>query len=124
EGGGGGEVLRGRGGSCVRAAVRELPLPTPPEQFSLDAQLIPAYAEGRFGHDSVLAAFFQRLAVTPDGSGVVFEVTDDAVLYPIFQLSPDLEEGFYYARTDGRGRPRRISSQRGLPRHEAYPDPS
>src|SRR5262249_49395343 len=118
------QALLVRRGNCAPVTVMELPLPTPPEELALDAQLIPLYAEGRLGHDSVLAAFFQRLAVTPDGSGVVFEVTDDAVLFPIFQLSPDIKEGFYYARTDGRDRPRRIGPQSGLPRYVAYPDPT
>jgi hypothetical protein len=31
---------------------------------------------------------------------VVFEVTDDLKVFPIFQLSPDVEEGF---RAAGRG---------------------
>ena len=44
---------------------------------------------------------FQRLAVLPDGSGVVFEVTSQWFPFPILPRPP--EEGFFFVRADGRG---------------------
>jgi hypothetical protein len=118
------QALRVRRGNCAPVTILELPLPTPPEQLSLDAALVPLYAQYRFGHFSTLIAFFQRLAVTPDGSGVVFEVTADAVWFPIFQFATTLEEGFYFVRADGTEAPRWIGPPSGVPLFVGYQDPT
>ena len=44
-----------------------------------------------------------RLGVLPDGSGVVFEVTDDHSLISHDWLPPDREEGVFFVRSDGSG---------------------
>jgi hypothetical protein len=46
---------------------------------------------------------FQRLGASPDGSGVVFEVTNDKVQYPGLLVAAPEQEGFFYVRSDGRG---------------------
>src|SRR4029453_1377710 len=57
-----------RRGNCAPVTAMEFraPGPIPPSTGGTEA-----YAESRFGHLSVVVAFFQRLSVTPDGSGVV-----------------------------------------------------
>jgi len=62
---------------------------------------------GRVGIGSNFTFFapFQRLGVSPDGSGVVFEVTLDLSLVPLLggnPLSPD-QEGIFFVRADGSG---------------------
>ena len=55
----------------------------------------------RLGFEGYLGAF-QRLGVTPDGSGVVFELTDEFAL--VGQgLLPAAQRGIYYVRADGSG---------------------
>src|SRR5262245_59616412 len=48
------------------------------------------------------AGVFQHIGVLPDGSGVVFEVTNRFALYTSPPLPPT-GEGIYFARADGRG---------------------
>ena len=55
----------------------------------------------RRGLASVLSGNFQRLAASPDGSGVVFEVTNDHAVSAIAAV-PE-QEGIFYVRSDGRG---------------------
>jgi len=50
----------------------------------------------------VIIGNFQRLGATPDGSGLVFEVTNDQVLTPGLPAVPE-QEGIFYVRSDGRG---------------------
>jgi len=57
------------------------------------------FGEGRNGRAALDVGLFERLAVLPDGSGVVFEVTSR---WSPFQLRP-AEEGFFFVRSDGRG---------------------
>jgi len=60
------------------------------------------YAQSRNGLVSVVAGAFQRLGVTPDGSVVVFEVTDhfsDLVTHVI----PEEQQGVFAVRADGAG---------------------
>src|SRR5262249_30666301 len=59
-------------------------------------------AKNRAGFGSVLAGVFQRIGVTPDGSGVVFEVTNQFQLIGKTQLA-DEQRGFFFVRTDGSG---------------------
>jgi hypothetical protein len=61
------------------------------------------YGELRVGAASVAVGALQRLAVSPDGSGVVFEVNQKfSILPPPTVLSPD-QEGFFFVRSDGGG---------------------
>src|SRR5262249_23999959 len=74
------------------------------------------------GAASVLIGGFQRLAVNPDGSGVVFEVTNKVAQLP--GLSPDpLEEGFFFVRADGTGL-RRLAPPSRDPQFRLIPDSS
>jgi hypothetical protein len=74
--------------------VREFPL-GPLPSFGLCYQ----FALGRLGINSVAVLPFQRLGFSPDGSTVVFEVTDDhsilAPLLPLGLLPPGEEEGIF-----------------------------
>jgi len=51
-----------------------------------------------------VAGVFSRLGVRPDGSGVVFEVTDDFSILPTTRglLAPE-QEGVFFVRSDGSG---------------------
>src|SRR5215475_47627 len=64
----------------------------------------------RWGGFSVVSYPLQRLGVSPDGSGVVFEVNDEFLTSP--SLSPE-QNGMFFVRSDGRGL-RRL----GPPSHE------
>jgi len=68
--------------------------------------LCPLYGQARFGLTSTLVGALQRIGLSPDGSGVVFEITYDySILLPFgFQspLRPD-QEGIFYVRADGSG---------------------
>src|SRR5262249_18120149 len=54
------------------------------------------------GFGSVLAGVFERIGVTPDGSGVVFEVTNQFQLIGKTQLA-DEQRGFFFVRRGGSG---------------------
>jgi hypothetical protein len=91
--------LRIRRGNCAPATVMTLetaaPLPDP-------QHLCDQYGGSRDGRLAVTAGGFQRLAVTPDGSGVVFEMTNGVAVFP--ELAPDVpEEGFFHVHADGTG---------------------
>jgi hypothetical protein len=59
------------------------------------------YGESRYGAVSQRLLLLPRLAVLPDGSGVVFEVTSQWFPLPAVLRPP--EEGFFFVRADGRG---------------------
>jgi hypothetical protein len=59
-------------------------------------------AENRAGFGSAIAGVFQRLGVTPDGSGVVFEVTNHFELIGHPPLAEE-QQGFFYVHADGSG---------------------
>jgi hypothetical protein len=61
-----------------------------------------AYGRARLGSASIFAFPVQRLGVTPDGSGVVFEKTTAFSLWQLAPLAAD-EEGFFFVRADGSG---------------------
>src|SRR5437867_3160146 len=97
------QALRIRRGDREPVTVVEFsaPQPTPdPLRVCL------FYGLNRSGELSLLNAPLERLGVSPDGSGVVFEVTDEHELsaYPPFsiRLSPD-QRGMFFIRSDGRG---------------------
>lgn len=68
--------------------------------------LCPTFATSGDGNISVYAAAFQRLGVSPDGTGVVFEVTLQNSLLTALgvrdPLTPE-QEGIFYVRADGTG---------------------
>jgi hypothetical protein len=94
--------LRIRRGNCAPVTVRTI---GPAEPVPDPMHLCEGYGAIGFGDVSTVIGGFQRLAVTPDGSGVVFEVTNKVVDPSSFGgLSPDpIEEGFFYVRADGSG---------------------
>src|SRR5262249_10995854 len=53
----------------------------------------------RYSPDFVLSGGVQRLGVSPDGSGVAFEVNNHVALFPVVQT----QEGFFFVRADGSG---------------------
>src|SRR5439155_6078628 len=63
------------------------------------------YGSFRVGEQTVDVGVFQRSAVLPDGSGVVFEVTNDFSLLPALTPEPP-EKGMFFVHADGAG-PRR-----------------
>ena len=56
----------------------------------------------RFGPFFIVIGAFQRLAVSPDGSNVVFEVTDAMSLLPLTPIPPE-QQGIFIMRADGTG---------------------
>src|SRR5262245_6597151 len=91
-------------GNCPSVTVMELQGSVPPDQRGAGAADCREFGVGRRGADSVVVGFFQqRLSVTPDGSGVVFEVTDGVTHRPgldYFTLPDGIERGFYFVRAD------------------------
>jgi hypothetical protein len=68
--------------------------------------LCPAYAYSRFGDFSAVTYPLQRLGVSPDGSMVVFEVTDEhSILAPFLPegFLPPEEKGIFLVQADGTG---------------------
>jgi hypothetical protein len=68
-------------------------------------ELCRQYAKGRSGAVAVVVGQLQRLGVSPDGSGVVFEVTTDTAVVSVGRplLLPPEEQGIFFVRTDGSG---------------------
>jgi hypothetical protein len=59
---------------------------------------------GRFGDGSIAREAFQSVAVSPDGTSVVFEVTDEFSTNPPLPLNlPSEQKGFFWVRADGTG---------------------
>jgi hypothetical protein len=59
---------------------------------------------GRVGATSIYREAFQWVAVSPDGTGVVFEVTDEFSAFPPLPLNlPPEQEGIFWVRADGTG---------------------
>jgi len=112
--------LRVRRGNCAPVTVRTI---GPAEPIPDPMRLCEGY--GALGDGSVSAVIggFQRLAVTPDGSAVVFEVTNKVVDPSSFGgLSPDpIEEGLFYVRADGTGL-RRLGPPSRAPLFQLNPD--
>lgn len=88
-----------RRGDCDPVTVAAFDYDTPvADSFGLCSLL----GNNREGFGSPLAGVFQRNAVTPDGSGVVFEITNQFQLIGKFALPPE-QQGFFYVRADGTG---------------------
>ena len=87
-----------RRGNCDPSTVAELD-----EGHALPGQSgwCRAYGEARSGSAAEgLGGLFQRLAVLPNGSGVVFEVTSQWSRLPVLRQRP---EGFFFVRSNGKG---------------------
>ena len=66
--------------------------------------LCPLYGETRAGQGSVVVGIFQHIGVLPNGSGVVFEVTDGVSLFQYATPRlPDDGKGIFFVRADGGG---------------------
>jgi hypothetical protein len=112
------QALYVRRGNCAPVRVMDAELPT--DLPELNCRL---YGKYPLGHFSVLAGVFQRLAVSPDGSGVVFEVTNEATVFSSFSLPPGIEKGLYFVGPDGRD-PRRLGPPSDVPLYGLSPDSS
>jgi hypothetical protein len=95
------EVLRG--GDSAPRIIKELDAFGPLSDPMNSCRLAGLY---RLGHQFLTTGVFQRLGVSPDGSRVVFEVTDafatvhaDKPLHPL----PDAEKGIFAVGADGSG---------------------
>jgi hypothetical protein len=72
------------------------------EKPSLPSGVCQLFGETHSGATAVFGGGVQRLGVTPDGSAVVFEVTNDFSMFGEFVLTPE-EEGIFTVRADGTG---------------------
>jgi hypothetical protein len=77
----------------------------------------------RYGRFSVAGGAFQRLGVSPDGSVVVFEVTNDFAAFTDQIPLRSEEEGMFVVRSDGTGL-RRIGPASSVPPFGIREDPS
>jgi hypothetical protein len=111
------QALYVRRGNCAPVNIMELDAPV-----ELPAENCALYGGYPLGHFSVLAGAFQRLAVSPDGLGVVFEVTEEAALFPHGSLPPETE-GLYFVGADGRDL-RRLGPPSGVPLFGVHEDTS
>src|SRR5207244_2486629 len=92
-----GQALRIRRGDREPITVAEFP----PSRPKPDRRGLCQFLASRGGAASVAAGALQRLGVSPDGSGVVFEVNDEFSIVGS-RLSPE-QKGFFFVRSDGRG---------------------
>jgi hypothetical protein len=98
-------VIRQQDGTLV--TVAEVP-PIAEQPFSLLCRLL---GNSQAGSGSVVGGAFQRLGMSPDGSMVVFEVTDDFSIASRDQVPPD-QEGIFVVRSDGSGLRRLAAASR------------
>jgi hypothetical protein len=110
-----------RRGNCDPVTVMEIAPSTFPVAKPLG--LCRIYGSSRVGFGSQATGVFQHMAVLPDGSGVVFEVTSQLSLVPSVTAKPP-EEGIFFVRTDGKSPPRRLSDASRFPTLLAVPDPN
>jgi hypothetical protein len=111
-----------RRGNCDPVTVMEGATPTPvPDPFLPGScRLLGRY---RAGVGSVATGVFQNMAVLPDGSGVVFEVTKQLSLVPAITPEPPAE-GIFFVRADGRSPPRRVGDASRFPTLLVAADPN
>ena len=112
-----------RRGNCDPVTVMEAALPTPvPDPFLPGSCRV--LGRSRNGHDGTrVTGVFQRMAVLPDGSGVVFDVTKQLSLLPAITPEPPAE-GIFFVRADERSPPRRVGDASRFPTQFAVADPS
>jgi hypothetical protein len=93
------QALVVRRGNCDPVTVREVISPPLGPDW---AAVCRAFGAQRVGDESVKSGVFQRTAVLPHGSGVVFEVTNDLSTPHTITPEPP-EEGIFFVRADGSG---------------------
>jgi hypothetical protein len=93
------QTLRIRQGDREPITVVEFPPsePVPDPQGGCSG-----FSVGRWGSGSVVMFPLQRLGVSPDGSGVVFEVNQHFSITTPSWFSPE-QEGIFFVRSDGQG---------------------
>ena len=96
------QALRVRRGNCEPVTVAALESPAPVLLEPTHRGHCGLFGVGRAGYRSVFAGSFVRVGVSPDGSVVVFELTDDFSIAP-GAAPPPLEEGIYSVGADGHG---------------------
>ncbi len=122
----GGTALKIRRGDCDPVTVIEFPSTQPgPDPLAPLGGICQLYGRARTGSASIVAGVFSiRLGVRPDGSGVVFEVTDDFSILPFVRGTlPPEQEGFFFVRSDGSGL-RRLGPASRNPSLRLVPDPT
>jgi hypothetical protein len=112
------QTLRIRRGDRDPVTVAEFSGPTP---IPDPAGLCRLYGESRVGAASAVAGPLQRLGVSPDGSQVVFEVTDDHSFFPLTAVPPEAQ-GMFVVGADGRGL-RRLGPASREPSFRITPSP-
>src|SRR5215831_5349022 len=80
------------------------------------------YGDSRLGALAVVVGGLERLGVSPDGSGVVFEVTSDTAVIHLGPPLPSEQEGMFFVRADGSGL-RRLGPASRDPSFRISPDP-
>jgi len=90
------QTLRVRRGEREPVVLREIG----PQLRASDGTCT-AYGVGQNGSFSVAGFALQRLGVSPDGSTVVYEITDDHLFTVPNAVVPPEEEGIFLVRTDG-----------------------
>jgi hypothetical protein len=93
------QALYVRQGDGAPVQVMDLPWSGPLGGVGLCA----SFGLSRLGMTSVFIGAFQRIGVSPDGSMVAFEVTDDFAVDGVDRLARDDQEGFFLVRADGTG---------------------
>jgi cysteine-rich repeat protein len=97
-----------RHGNCdpiTATAVTEVP---PSDPIPDPGRSCQTFGRSGWGSSSVAYGALQRLGVSPDGSGVVFEVNDEFSTFPRGPSTsiPPEEQGLFFVRSNGTGRRR------------------
>jgi hypothetical protein len=96
------QALRIRQGEREPVTVFETPGVGP--LFPGVGGLCKAYTQGRFGEVAISREPFQAVAVSPDGTSVVFAVTDQFSVNPHLPLDlPEEQKGIFWVRANGTG---------------------
>src|SRR5262245_29817664 len=111
------QALRIRRGDCAPVTVLEFPFGERLGDAGFFCREV--LAQVRHGGWAVILGNFQRLGASPDGSGVVFEVTNDHNR-PRLGAVPE-QEGIFYVRSDGRGL-RRLGPASRDPTWRSFPE--
>jgi hypothetical protein len=110
-----------RRGNCDPVTVMEVASPTAVPNPLGSCGLL---GRSRYAAGALAVGVFQHMAVLPDSSGVVFEVTNQlSVVGPALTPEPP-EEGIFFARADGKSPPRRLGDASHVPTLLAVPDPN